>query len=49
MTGGFRRALGCRGETVHEPAGLAGAFKRALDGTGPCLIDVKSDKTRRRL
>ncbi|WOJ91022.1 thiamine pyrophosphate-binding protein [Methylocapsa polymorpha] len=42
---GFARALGCRGETVDEPAGLAGAFERALNGDGPCLIDVKADKT----
>ena len=41
---GFARALGCRGETVHEPADLAGAFERALEGEGRCLIDVKADK-----
>jgi acetolactate synthase-1/2/3 large subunit len=41
----FARALGCRGETVREPADLAGAFERGLGGAGPCLIDVKADKT----
>lgn len=41
----FARALGCRGETVREPADLAGAFERALAGAEPCLVDVKSDKT----
>jgi acetolactate synthase I/II/III large subunit len=29
----FAKALGCRGETVHEPGDLAGAFERALAGT----------------
>ncbi len=40
----FARALGCRGETVRAPMELAGAFERALNGHGPCLIDVKVDK-----
>jgi acetolactate synthase-1/2/3 large subunit len=40
----FAKALGCRGETVREPADLAGAFERALAGAGPCLIDVKAGK-----
>ncbi len=40
----FAKALGCRGETVRHPGDLAGAFERALAGTGPCLIDVKTDK-----
>ncbi len=40
----FAKALGCRGETVRAPAELAGAFGRALEGAGPCLIDVKADK-----
>lgn len=40
----FARALGCRGETVRAPADLAGAFERALEGAGPCLVDVKADK-----
>ncbi|MGJ0395254.1 MAG: thiamine pyrophosphate-binding protein [Methylocystis sp.] len=41
---GFAQALGARGETVHSPGDLAGAFERALQGEGPCLIDVKADK-----
>jgi acetolactate synthase-1/2/3 large subunit len=41
---GFARALGARGETVRKPAELAGAFERALTGSGPCLIDVKADR-----
>ncbi|MBM3550531.1 MAG: thiamine pyrophosphate-binding protein [Alphaproteobacteria bacterium] len=41
---GFAQALGARGETVHCPGDLAGAFERALQGEGPCLIDVKADK-----
>ncbi len=41
---GFARSLGCRGETVRDPADLAGAFERALEGEGPCLVDVKADK-----
>jgi acetolactate synthase-1/2/3 large subunit len=41
---GFANALGCRGETVRAPSDLAGAFERALEGAGPCLIDVKADK-----
>jgi acetolactate synthase-1/2/3 large subunit len=41
---GFARSLGCRGETVGDPADLAGAFERALEGEGPCLVDVKADK-----
>ncbi len=40
----FARALGCRGETVREPGDLAGAFARALEGAGPCVIDVKADR-----
>ena len=40
----FAIALGCRGETVRQPADLAPAFERALAGPGPCLIDVKTDK-----
>ncbi|WP_036260909.1 thiamine pyrophosphate-binding protein [Methylocapsa aurea] len=40
----FAAALGCRGETVRQPADLAGAFARALAGPGPCLIDIKTDK-----
>ncbi|WP_026607721.1 thiamine pyrophosphate-binding protein [Methylocapsa acidiphila] len=42
---GFARSLGCRGETVREPGDLAGAFARGLAGEGPCLIDVKADKS----
>ncbi len=42
---GFAKALGCRGETVRAPSDLAGAFERALSGAGPCLIDVKADKS----
>ena len=41
---GFARALGARAETVRAPRDLAGAFERALQGEGPCLIDVKADK-----
>ncbi len=41
---GFAQALGARGETVRAPGDLAGAFERALQGEGPCLIDVKADK-----
>lgn len=41
----FARALGGRGETVRAPADLASAFGRAFDGAGPCVIDVKCDKT----
>ena len=41
----FAQALGCRGETVREPGELALAFERALESAGPCVIDVKADKT----
>jgi acetolactate synthase-1/2/3 large subunit len=41
---GFARALGARGETVRRPEELTGAFERALNGSGPCVIDVKADK-----
>lgn len=41
----FAAALGCRGETVHAPSELAGAFERALQGPGPYLVDVKADKS----
>lgn len=41
---GFAQALGARSETVRAPDDLAGAFERALQGEGPCLIDVKADK-----
>ncbi len=41
---GFARALGCRGETVRKPEELKGAFERALNGEGPCVVDVKADK-----
>ncbi|WP_292529065.1 thiamine pyrophosphate-binding protein [Methylocystis sp.] len=41
---GFAQSLGCRAETVRAPGDLAGAFERALQGEGPCLIDVKADK-----
>jgi acetolactate synthase-1/2/3 large subunit len=41
----FAGALGCRGETVRAPSELADAFERALQGQGPCVVDVKSDRT----
>jgi len=41
---GFAKALGSRAETVRSPDDLAAAFERALQGVGPCLIDVKADK-----
>jgi acetolactate synthase-1/2/3 large subunit len=41
---GFAKALGAQAETVRQPAELAGAFERALNGSGPFVIDVKSDK-----
>ncbi|MGE0234831.1 thiamine pyrophosphate-binding protein [Methylocystis sp.] len=41
---GFAQALGSRAETVRSPDDLAGAFERALQGEGPCLIDVKANK-----
>jgi acetolactate synthase-1/2/3 large subunit len=41
---GFAQSLGSRAETVRDPGDLAGAFERALQGEGPCLIDVKADK-----
>ena len=41
---GFAKALGARAETVRAPDDLAGAFERALEGEGPCLIDVKADR-----
>ncbi|MFO1125388.1 MAG: thiamine pyrophosphate-binding protein [Methylocystis sp.] len=41
---GFAQALGSRAETVRAPDELAGAFERALEGKGPCLIDVKADR-----
>ena len=40
----FGVSLGCRGETVHHPEELVGAFTRALAQTGPTVIDVKADK-----
>ncbi|SFK48276.1 thiamine pyrophosphate-binding protein [Methylocapsa palsarum] len=40
----FAAALGCRGETVRRPGDLAAAFERALEGPGPCVIDVKIDR-----
>jgi len=40
----FGASLGCRGETVRDPAELAGAFTRALENDGPTVIDVKADK-----
>lgn len=40
----FAGSLGCRGETVRAPSELAGAFERALGGSGPCVVDVKSDR-----
>lgn len=40
----FAQSLGSRAETVRSPDDLAGAFERALQGVGPCLIDVKADK-----
>jgi len=41
---GFAQSLGSRAETVRSPGDLAGAFERALQGEGPCLVDVKADK-----
>jgi acetolactate synthase-1/2/3 large subunit len=41
---GFGRSLGCLGETVRDPADLAGAFERALNVSGPTVIDVKADR-----
>jgi acetolactate synthase-1/2/3 large subunit len=41
----FAKALGARSETVRQPAELTGAFERALNGSGPCVIDVKAGKT----
>ena len=41
----FAQSLGCRGETVRAPAELAGAFERALKGEGPCVVDVKAEKS----
>ena len=40
----FGRSLGCDGETVRDPAGLAPAFARALASKRPTVIDVKADK-----
>jgi acetolactate synthase-1/2/3 large subunit len=40
----FGVSLGCHGETVRDPAELAGAFTRALENAGPTVIDVKADK-----
>jgi acetolactate synthase-1/2/3 large subunit len=40
----FAKALGCDGETVRQPAELAGAFDRGLSADGPFLLDVKTDK-----
>lgn len=39
---GFAKALGCRGETVRDPDELASALSRALEGEGPCVVDVKA-------
>ncbi len=41
---GFARSLGCDGETVRDPAGLAPAYARALASGRPTVIDVKADK-----
>ena len=41
---GFARSVGALGETVRDPAELAGAFARALVATQPTVIDVKADK-----
>lgn len=41
---GFARSVGAAGETVREPAALAGAFARALAVPRPTVIDVKADK-----
>jgi acetolactate synthase-1/2/3 large subunit len=42
---GFARSLGCAGETVADPADLAAAFGRALQASGPTVVDVKADKS----
>ena len=41
---GFAKGLGCHGMTVTQPDELADAFTRALENTGPTVIDVKADK-----
>ncbi len=40
----FGLSLGCPGETVRDPADLAGAFTRALARSGPTILDIKADK-----
>jgi acetolactate synthase-1/2/3 large subunit len=40
----FGSSLGCRGETVRDPADLRAAFQRALGCDMPTVIDVKADK-----
>lgn len=41
----FARSLGGDGETVHEPDAIGSAAERALDATGPYLLDLRIDKT----
>lgn len=43
----FGRAMGARGLTVTRPEELAPAFAAALTGDGPCVVDVRCDRTAR--
>lgn len=41
---GFSRSLGGNGITVKDPKDLSNAFEKALQQSGPTVIDVKADK-----
>lgn len=41
---GFSKAFGGNGITVTKPGELADAFSKALENSGPTVIDVKADK-----
>ena len=41
----FGRAMGARGLTVTRPGELAAAFAEGLAGEGPCVVDVRCDRT----
>ncbi len=41
----FGRAMGARGMTVTTPDELAPALAEGLSGDGPCVVDVRCDRT----
>ncbi len=41
----FGRAMGARGLTVTRPEELGPAFAEGLHGDGPCVVDVRCDRT----